>query len=632
MTRGRSNDAWRRKRWRRRARLLRLVPLIALIVVLVLVLSPGGRRAAPAAVPTRPLPAAQLIAARVQVRAGGNTPAANALVHVVSSRRDLSAAMLGSYVYLFEAGRDGSGTVVIRLDPLTRQTRVAAHLPEPRSGVQAATIGDTIYLVGGVGAHGPSSEILAWRPGHPARLAGRLPNPLRDAAVAADGGRLLIVGGIGARAPSRRILGFDPARARVVSIGFLPRPVWGAAAAALGPYVYVIGGHQTAGAFTRNVLAIDARDGAAGPAGSLPQAVFDPAAIAWGSTITVAGASGGGGAGGRAFVLARGPLLTPSPLLRAGSDPSVLPGDVLIADKANSRLLIVSPQGRIIWSFPRPGDLRRGQSFQVPDDAFFAYDGRQILATQEDDFAISLIDVRTGRIVYRYGHPGIPGAGPGYVYNPDDAMLLRDGTIVAADIKNCRLIELRPPLQHLIRQIGNTGYCWHNPPNSFGSPNGAFPLSDGGTVVTEINGDWIDVFDAAGRLAGVTNPPGFTYPSDTNEVRPGVYLSVDYASPGTILEFDIHGRVLWRFQPKGADALDHPSLALPLPNGDILANDDYNDRVIVVDPVTNRIVWQYGHTGVAGTAPGYLHIPDGVDMAPPYSLTERFPQVGGLPR
>ena len=26
------------------------------------------------------------------------------------------------------------------------------------------------------------------------------------------------------------------------------------------------------------------------------------------------------------------------------------------------------------------------------------------------------------------------------------------------------------------------------------------------------------------------------------------------------------------------------------------ANDDYNDRVIVVDPQTNRIVWQYGHT------------------------------------
>ena len=42
----------------------------------------------------------------------------------------------------------------------------------------------------------------------------------------------------------------------------------------------------------------------------------------------------------------------------------------------------------------------------------------------------------------------------------------------------------------------------------------------------------------------------------------------------------------------------------PVPNGDILVNDDYNDRVSRDrSPVTNRIVWQYGHTGVAGTRP-----------------------------
>ncbi len=320
-----------------------------------------------------------------------------------------------------------------------------------------------------------------------------------------------------------------------------------------------------------------------------------------------------------------------SDTLRRGSDPSVLPGNVLIADKANNRLLEVTPEGEIVWSFPRQGDLKRGQTFLVPDDAFFSTDGRYVLATQEDDFAISEIDVATGRIVYRYGHPGVSGSGPGYVFNPDDAIPLRDGTIISADIKNCRLIELRPPLQHVVKQTGVTGGCFHAPPNSFGSPNGAFPLSDGGIVVTEITGDWVDVFNANGRLVAATNPPGFSYPSDTNELRPGVYLSVDYVKPGTIETFDAKGHVLWRFSPRGKDALDHPSLALPLPNGDILANDDYNDRVIVVDPRTNSIVWQYGHTGVAGAKPGYLHTPDGVDLVPPYSLTDRFPNLPGLP-
>jgi len=38
--------------------------------------------------------------------------------------------------------------------------------------------------------------------------------------------------------------------------------------------------------------------------------------------------------------------------------------------------------------------------------------------------------------------------------------------------------------------------------------------------------------------------------------------------------------------------------------------------VIVVDPRTRRIVWQYGHTGVSGTAQGYLDKPDGIDLLP----------------
>ena len=65
-------------------------------------------------------------------------------------------------------------------------------------------------------------------------------------------------------------------------------------------------------------------------------------------------------------------------------------------------------------------------------------------------------------------------------------------------------------------------------------------------------------------------------------------------------------------------------------DGDVLCNDDGNDRVIVVDPKTDRIVWQYGHDGVAGRAPGYLSGPDGVDLAPPFSMLVRH--AATLPR
>jgi DNA-binding beta-propeller fold protein YncE len=310
--------------------------------------------------------------------------------------------------------------------------------------------------------------------------------------------------------------------------------------------------------------------------------------------------------------------------LRGGSDPGVLPSPVLIADRDNNRLLEVSPTGQILWRFPGSGDLAAGQSFLLPDDAFYSPNGREVVVTQEDDFVLSVLDVAHPRIAFRYGQPGVPGAGPGYLHNPDDAMLTPGGAILAADIKNCRLIVIRPPAHHLARQLGQTGNCTHELGVSYGSPNGAFPMSDGDTVVTEINGDWIDVLTPNGWPVAATHPPGFSYPSDTNEVRPGVFLSVDYTSPGAIETFTANGRLLWRYEPTGAGALDHPSLALGLPDGDVLANDDRNDRVIVVDPRTNRIVWQYGHTHQPSSQPGYLSNPDGVDLAPPYSLTMRF--------
>jgi hypothetical protein len=314
----------------------------------------------------------------------------------------------------------------------------------------------------------------------------------------------------------------------------------------------------------------------------------------------------------------------PDGSLRAGSDPGVLPSPVLIADRDNNRLLEISPSGRVLWRFPEPGELAAGQSFELPDDAFYSPNGHEIVVTQEDDFVISVVDVTHPRITFRYGHPGVPGSEPGFLHNPDDAMLTPDGTILAADIKNCRLIAIRPPAHSLIRQLGETGNCTHTLGASYGSPNGAFPMSDGDTLVTEINDDWVDVLTRSGKPVADAHPPGFTYPSDTNEVHPGVFLSVDYTSPGAIETFTTTGRLLWRYAPTGAGALDHPSLALPLPNGDVLANDDRNDRVVVVDPHTNRIVWQYGHTGQAGSRPGYLANPDGVDLAPPYSLTMRF--------
>jgi outer membrane protein assembly factor BamB len=326
--------------------------------------------------------------------------------------------------------------------------------------------------------------------------------------------------------------------------------------------------------------------------------------------------------------------MSPGPNLAPGSNPAVLPGDVLIADEGNNRLLLVNPAGDIVWQFPKAGDLAPGQKFLSPDDAFFTGKGNAILATEETYQVVSLLSISANRILWRYGTPGVPGAGPNQLDNPDDAMQLPNGDVLVADIKNCSLLVIGSGAHVPSARIGtqNTA-CYHQPPLRFGSPNGAFPLTDGNYLVTEINGDWVDEMTLSGKILWSTHPPGVVYPSDTNEVAPGVFLTVDYSTPGQIVEFNGAGKLLWRYGPtSGSGMLNHPSLCEPIPtNGDILCNDDANDRVVVVDPHTGKIVWQYGHTGMAGSAPGYLSGPDGVDLAPPYSMLVRHTPTMGVP-
>ena len=305
--------------------------------------------------------------------------------------------------------------------------------------------------------------------------------------------------------------------------------------------------------------------------------------------------------------------------LAPGSDASVLPGAIAIADEGNNRILVINPKGQVLWIFPQKGDLKPGQSFKTPDDIFFSGDGKSIVATESHNKTISVIDIATRKITFQYGVPGQGSSKEGHLNNPDDAMLLKDGRIMIADIKNCRILFINPKTSKHT-QFGSPGSCAHKSGKAYASPNGSFPMPDGKFLVTEIGGDWIDAIDLTGKVYWKVHAPGVSYPSDTNQVSKDVYLTVDFKSPGQIVEFNAKGKALWRYKPTGSAALDHPSLAHALPNGDVIATDDANHRVIVVDPKTNKIVWQYGHKGIPGKDAGYISNPDGLDFLPPKSL------------
>ena len=263
----------------------------------------------------------------------------------------------------------------------------------------------------------------------------------------------------------------------------------------------------------------------------------------------------------------------------------------------------MSPDGKVVWA---------DSALRGPDDAFFTPGWRSIITNEEFNDTLTQVSMRRQRVVWHYGHAGIAGSSPGYLNTPDDAYRLPNGDTTVADIRNCRIVELSPR-GTVVRILG--GSCVHDPPRGFASPNGDTPLPDGGLLVTEIGG-WIDRLDAHGRLVWSVRSP-VSYPSDAQLLPNGRILVSAFTYPGRIVELTPSGKVTWSFgDSSGPNLLDKPSLAVRLPNGLIAANDDYGDRVILIDPRTRRIVWQYGHTGVASSAPGYLSKPDGLDFLP----------------
>jgi hypothetical protein len=332
---------------------------------------------------------------------------------------------------------------------------------------------------------------------------------------------------------------------------------------------------------------------------------------------------------------ATNPLGTPTPGASSGVTPSPsplhvpgpIPGYLLIADRGNDRILLVNSRKDVLWAYPRPG-LQPTMPFNFDDDTFFTPGWHSIISNQEEQQTIQVISFPGRQVLWSYGTPNVQGSSPGLLHTPDDAYMLPDGTVSVADVGNCRIIFISPA-KKITRQVGTTGACGHAPPRLVSSPNGDTPLPGGGIIVTEITGSWMDGIGAHGKLLWSFQAP-VHYPSDAQWLGNNRVLLADYSSPGHVLEMTTKGKVLWEYGPtSGSGALNHPSLALPLPNGLIAVNDDYRHRVVLIDPKKDRIVWQYGHTDAAGAGPGFLDNPDGMDFLP-FAVAMRMPQIRNL--
>ncbi len=584
---------------------------------------------------------------------------------------DAAAAVLGRRALVFGGGSPATvGTVQAftfrgrrAANPAARAA-AAGSMPAPRSDAAAVTIGATTYLVGGYDGTRPDAQVLATTNGRTFTTVAALRIPVRYPAVAALGGQIYVFGGQAisgprAGAPLDAIQAVDPGRHAAAVIGHLPEPLAGAAAVTVAGELIVAGGQSsvaqrlTPGLGTTQI-------GPAGPSAG-PRAgrgtaasssststvstiwAFDPATrrlLPAGHLQVPVSHAGVAVAGSRAWIVggeSNGALVASVQMLHpgrafgtagvAGAGSPYFGDRLLIADRGNNRLLLLNARMKLVWKYPSASSPPDRLRFYFPDDAFFTGHGTAILSNQEQNETIVKIAYPSGKIVWSYGHPGHPGTARGYLHEPDDAYLLRSGQVTVADAQNCRVLVINRN-GTVAHQIGTNGVCVHHPPASMGSPNGDTPLPDGNLLISEINGSWVSEYTTTGKLVWTTQLP-ISYPSDPQQLGTDRYLIADYASPGAILEFNRHGHVLYRYQPtSGPGRLNHPSLAEMLPSGVIMANDDYNNRMVAIDPATGALVWQYGVTGKHGTGPGKLHIPDGFDLLLPNGSTPTHPTTG----
>ena len=507
----------------------------------------------------------------------------------------------------------------------------SGSLPEARADATAVTIGARAFVIGGYDGSSLDAEVLGTTDGLHFSPVAALPVPVRYPAAAPLDGRIYVFGGeSGNGQPVRAVQVVDPTTGSASVVGELPLPIEAALAVNLGGTVYVAGGDTTGGPSSlepvASIYAFDAADGRLLRAGSLPVPVSNAAVAVLGTRAWVVGGELAGGTPTAAVQV----LEPNSRFGTAGSSGAGSPfyGEhLLVADRGNDRLLVLDDANQVVWSYPSRSAPSPPGGFYFPDDAFFVRHGTAIISNQEENETVVELSYPSGRMLWSYGHPHIAGSAPGYLDNPDDAYLLKNGDITVADPKNCRVLVISPN-KRVLDQIGTTGACTHNPPSELGSPNGDTPLADGDLLISEINGSWVDEYTPQGRLVWDVEL-SIGYPSAPQQIGPAAYLVADYEEPGAIVVFNRQGRVLYRYQPSsGAGELNRPSLVEMLPSGVFMLNDDYNDRLVAIDPGTGALVWQYGVTGEAGVATGLLDVPDGFDVLGPGGSTPTHTATG----
>ncbi len=174
------------------------------------------------------------------------------------------------------------------------------------------------------------------------------------------------------------------------------------------------------------------------------------------------------------------------------------------------------------------------------------------------------------------------------------------GHIIIADQYNNRVIEVDPANHHVVWTFGNG--------SDVAGPHSVVGVND------------VERFGPLTLISGTGIPP-----SDPANPLPGCSDPVNGCADNRVFIVDMAGHILWQYGQAGVTGSGDNQINTPVaavfltafpghPGPGVLITDQGNQRIILVNLFTKKIVWQYGTTGVVGIVPNQLNSPNSAEL------------------
>jgi len=179
-----------------------------------------------------------------------------------------------------------------------------------------------------------------------------------------------------------------------------------------------------------------------------------------------------------------------------------------------------------------------------------------------------------------------------------NAQSVERGHILIADQFNNRVIEVDTATHRVVWTFGNG--------SDVAGPHSVVGVND------------VERIGPVTLISGTGIPP-------SNPPLPGCSDSVNGCADNRVFLVDMAGRILWQYGQAGVTGSGDNQLNAPVqaaflsgfpghPGFHVIITDQGNQRVIVVNVFTGKIVWQYGTTGVIGMGPNQLNNPNSAEV------------------